>query len=122
MRSPDHLGRSSEAKKHKSPKEVKCDGRTDGRTDKADLQNYNCGISKARPLTYQLKYYRPTDRRAEPLIVTMLRYFVKTWYVDEVARGLTIVMQVELGTSCILSKNTVYKNIGLRFGKKIRTS
>ena len=33
LRSLDHLGRSSEAKDHKNPKKVKCDGRTDGPTD-----------------------------------------------------------------------------------------
>ena len=33
MRSLDHLGRSSEAKNRKNPKKVKCDGRTDRRTD-----------------------------------------------------------------------------------------
>ncbi|MEE3021028.1 MAG: hypothetical protein VX367_00175 [SAR324 cluster bacterium] len=33
LRSPDHLGRSSEAKDRKNPKKVKCDRRTDRRTD-----------------------------------------------------------------------------------------
>ena len=32
LRSLHHLGRSSEAKEHKNPKKVKCDGPTDGRT------------------------------------------------------------------------------------------
>ena len=35
LRSLDHLGGSSESKKHKNPKKVKCDGRTEGRTNKA---------------------------------------------------------------------------------------
>ena len=34
LRSPDHLGRSSEAKNRKNPKKVKCDGRTDAPTDR----------------------------------------------------------------------------------------
>ena len=34
LRSLDHLGRSSEAKNRKNPKKVKCDGRTDGPTDR----------------------------------------------------------------------------------------
>ena len=33
LRSPDHLGRSSEAKNPKNPKKVKCDGPTDGPMD-----------------------------------------------------------------------------------------
>ena len=33
MKSPDHLGRSSEAKNPKNPKKVKCDGPMDGLTD-----------------------------------------------------------------------------------------
>ena len=33
LRSLDHLGRSSEAKDRKTPKKVKCDGRTDRQTD-----------------------------------------------------------------------------------------
>ena len=33
LRPLHHLGRSSEAKIHKTPKKVKCDGQTDGRTD-----------------------------------------------------------------------------------------
>ena len=33
LRSIYHFGRSSEAKDHKTPRKVKCDGRTDGRTD-----------------------------------------------------------------------------------------
>ena len=37
-RSLDHLGRSSEAKDRKNPKKVKCDGPTDGRTDKAECR------------------------------------------------------------------------------------
>ena len=34
LRSLHHLGRSSEAKDRKNPKKVKCDGPTDGRTDR----------------------------------------------------------------------------------------
>ena len=34
MRSPYHLGRSSEAKNRKNPKKVKCDGPKDGLTDR----------------------------------------------------------------------------------------
>ena len=33
FKSLNHLGRSSEAKDRKKPKKVKCDGRTDQRTD-----------------------------------------------------------------------------------------
>ena len=34
LRPLHHLGRSSEAKDRKNPKKVKCDGRTDGPTDR----------------------------------------------------------------------------------------
>ena len=34
LRSLDHLGRSREAKDRKNPKKVKCDGWTDGLTDR----------------------------------------------------------------------------------------
>ena len=34
FRSLDHLGRRSEAKDHKNPKKVKCDGQTDQRMDR----------------------------------------------------------------------------------------
>ena len=34
LRSFDHLGKSSEAIDRKKTKKVKCDGRTDGRTDR----------------------------------------------------------------------------------------
>ena len=33
LRSPEHLGRSSKAKKLKNAEKVKCDGRTDRQTD-----------------------------------------------------------------------------------------
>ena len=34
LRSLDHLGRSSEAKNHRNPQKVKCDGRNDIQTDR----------------------------------------------------------------------------------------
>ena len=45
LRSLDHLGRSSEAKDRKKPKKVKCDGRTNGRTEDRRTDKADCRVA-----------------------------------------------------------------------------
>ena len=57
LRSPDHLGRSSEAKNHKNPKKVKCDQWTDGPT-KRGVESRSTRLKKTEDVSIDVNRFK----------------------------------------------------------------